>query len=312
MSTSTSFTGSWLVSEYVYTPAGEFVGVVRQRRALQPLGDVIRVIQVCEPLELAPEVRRTVLNRQTSNEGQSRLTGQSTAEWCDANSVANIMNQRVGEFVFDLKIIGKARHYLGPDVLGGGFSWRDGVLTARGLWPNFGYNFTSFSILLHPRKQFTGGKFFTANREICTIVGLATPEDEGYPAFAGTLSAGGFSGTLYEIAPDGTELERRELTVDGGRRSMVGGQSFSYGPLTETEAVAAPGQTVSTLEIADGDFCAGLRKWTRDEKLEKVEVWTLTTDDGRRTAVNTPTALSGTSPKFDEPKSNLGEAGRGA
>ena len=32
---------------------------------------------------------------------------------------------------------------------------------------------------------------------------------------------------------------------------------------------------VSTIEIADGDFCAGLRKWTRDEKLEKVEVYVL-------------------------------------
>jgi len=37
-----SFLGDWLVSEYVYTPAGEYAGVIHQRRKLQPQGDVIR------------------------------------------------------------------------------------------------------------------------------------------------------------------------------------------------------------------------------------------------------------------------------
>jgi hypothetical protein len=209
------------------------------------------VVQVCEPVEVP-----------------AGISGQ-------AISVAEIMNKRVGEFVFDLQLEGRARRYLGPDVLGGGFSWRDGVLTARGLWPGFGYNFTSFSILLHPRKQVTGGKFFTANREVCTIVGLAIPEEEGFPAFTGALSAGEFSGTLYEIAPDGTELGRKQWIVDSGQWAVDSGKSFSYGSLTETEAVAAPGQTVSALEVADGDFCAGIRKWMKDEKLEKVEVYVL-------------------------------------
>ena len=91
-----SFLGDWLVSEYVYTPAGEYAGVIHQRRKLQPQGDVIRVIQICEPVKVA--------------EGISE----------QAKSVVEIMNKRVGEFVFDLKVVGKARHYLGEDVVGVG------------------------------------------------------------------------------------------------------------------------------------------------------------------------------------------------
>ena len=106
--TTPSFVGDWLVSEYLYTPAGEFAGVIRQRRQLQPQGDVIRVIQYCEPV---------IVSEKVSTQAQATI---------------DIMNKRVGEFVFDLKIVGKARHYLGEDVIGGGFSWRDGVLTAKG------------------------------------------------------------------------------------------------------------------------------------------------------------------------------------
>jgi len=111
--TTPSFVGDWLVSEYLYTPAGEFAGIIRQRRQLQPQGDVIRVVQICESMIVADDI---------SN---------------DAKKVVDVMNKRVGEFVFDLKLVGKARHYLGDDVIGGGFSWRDGVLTAIRLVDSF-------------------------------------------------------------------------------------------------------------------------------------------------------------------------------
>ena len=185
--TKPSFVGDWLVSEYVYTPAGEFTGVIRQRRQLEPKDDVIRVIQRCEPVVVADEVSE------------------------QARTVAEVMNKRVGEFVFDLKVDGRARHYLGEDVIGGGFSWRDGVLTARGLWPKFGYNFTSFSMLLNPKRQVTGGKFFLANEEVATIVGLATPEDEGYPVFEDGTIAGTYHGKRFSISPDGDEMEAIEI-----------------------------------------------------------------------------------------------------
>ncbi len=265
----TSFIGSWLVSEYVYTPAGEYVGVIRQRRQLIPNGDVIRVIQISEPVEAANEISE------------------------DAKAVVEIMNQRVGEFVFDLKLVGKSRQYLGEDVIGGGFSWRDGVLTARGLWPRFGYNFTSFSILLNPTRQVTGGKFFIANQEAATIVGVAVPENDGYPEMIDRKISGKYQGERFSISPNGDLLETTTLESDSllsdlhEQAPALHMKEKKYGPLLEVEAVTAPGETVSLLEVRDyaTDTIAGLAKWFRDEKLHRVQVYILTAD-GRPQTVN--------------------------
>ncbi|MFN3492343.1 MAG: hypothetical protein ACK40V_09010, partial [Anaerolineales bacterium] len=233
MNTKISFIGSWLVSEYVYTPAGEYVGVIHQRRQLIPKDDVVRVVQHCEPVKVTTELSQ------------------------NAKDTLEIMNKRVGEFIFDLKLVGKARHYLGEDVIGGGFSWRDGVLTARGLWPRFGYNFTSFSILLNPTRQVTGGKFFIANQEVATIVGVAVPENEGYPEMIDAKISGNYKGERYSISPDG-ELLESTILESGSLLSDLKEQAPSlqmreknYGPLLEIEAVASPGLTVSLLEVRD-------------------------------------------------------------
>ncbi len=252
----TSFIGSWLVSEYLYTPAGEFAGIIRQRRVLQPQGDVIRVIQYCEPVIVADEISE------------------------QAQATINIMNKRVGEFVFDLKLVGRARHYLGEDVIGGGFAWRDGVLTAKGLWTRFGCNFTSFSILLNPKRQVTGGKFFIANEEIATIVGLAVPEDEGYPEFQDGKIFGTYHGQHYKIAPDGELLETETLKSDSklsGLQKQAPALQKQYGALRELEAVTAPGETVSVIEVTDhaSGSIAGIWKRFRDEKLYQVDVYIL-------------------------------------
>lgn len=258
-----SFLGDWLVSEYVYTPAGEYAGVIHQRRKLQPQGDVIRVIQICEPVKAA--------------EGTSER----------AREVVEIMNKRVGEFVFDLKLVGKARHYLGEDVVGGGFSWRDGVLTARGMWTRFGCNFTSFSMLLNPRRQVTGGKFFTANEEVATIVGAAAPEVEGYPVLQPSSPSGDYRGERYLISPDGELLETKNLELDcllsdlKEQAPALHSKEKKYGSLLEIEAVAAPGVTISSLQVYDdtNDAIVGFAKWFRDEKLSYMQVYTLTADD---------------------------------
>lgn len=270
-----SFLGDWLVSEYVYTPAGEYAGVIHQRRKLQPQGDVIRVIQICEPVKVA--------------EGISE----------QAKSVVEIMNKRVGEFVFDLKVVGKARHYLGEDVVGGGFSWRDGVLTARGMWTRFGYNFTSFSMLLNPNRQVTGGKFFVANEEVATIVGVGVPEDEGYPVLQAVSPSGKYHGERYLISPDGELLETIDITADDvtfNETEGMRGRQKQYGALREIEAVTAPGETVSWMELNDETtgMVAGLCKWNRDEKLHHVLVYFLTAD-GRPPSVihGQPSAVGG-------------------
>ena len=256
MNTQTSFIGSWLVSEYLYTPAGEFAGIIHQRRILEPQGDVIRVVQHCEPVIAAENVS------------------------AQAQTVINIMNKRVGEFVFDLKLVGRARRYLGKDVIGGGFSWRDGVLTAKGLWTRFGCNFTSFSILLNPSRQVTGGKFFIANEEVATIVGLAVPEDEGYPKFQDGKIFGTYRGQRYKIAPDGELLETKTLESDSLLSDLLKqapALQKQYGALRELEAVTAPGETVSAIEVTDhaSGNIAGIWKRSRDEKLSQVEIYIL-------------------------------------
>lgn len=252
----TSFIGDWLVSEYLYTPAGEYVGVIHQRRQLIPKDDVIRVIQHCEPVKVTTELSE------------------------NAKDTVETMNKRVGEFVFDLKLVGRARHYLGEDVIGGGFSWQDGVLTARGLWTRFGYNFTSFSILLNPTRQVTGGKFFIANQEVATIVGVAVPENEGYPEMTDGKISGDYKGERFSISPDGELIESIKLTANEytfEEKDGFRGREKTYGPLLEIEVVASPGLTISLLEVRDyaTNSIAGLAKWFRDEKLSHLHVYTL-------------------------------------
>ena len=254
--TNIAFIGSWLVSEYLYTPSGEFAGIIRQRRLLQPQGDVIRVIQHCDPVLVADNVSE------------------------QAEATINIMNKRVGEFVFYLKLVNKARHYLGEDIIGGGFSWKDGVLTAKGMWTRFPYNFTSFSMLLNPRRQVTGGKFFHANEEVATIVGLAVPEDEGYPEFVDGEMAENYKGERYTISPEGDLMETISITTNEHTfidKEGIRGNEKQYGALREMEMVATPGETVSAIEVTDhaSGSIAGIWKKYQDEKLNQVEVYLL-------------------------------------
>lgn len=266
----TSFIGNWLVSEYLYTPSGEYVGVIHQRRQLIPKDDVIRVIQFCEPVKVTTELSE------------------------NAKDTLEIMNKRVGEFIFDLKLVGKARHYLGEDVIGGGFSWRDGVLTAKGLWTRFGYNFTSFSILLNPTRQVTGGKFFIANQEVATIVGVAVPENEGYPTFGDMESASllaekqeqapalqkKYKGERFSISPDGQEISCSEIEANEKtftEKDGMRGNQKQYGALLESEITLAPGETSSNIEVFDhvSGSIAGIWKKYKDEKLHQVDVYIL-------------------------------------
>lgn len=140
---SDKFTGNWLVTEYVHNPSGQFVGIVRQKRRLQQLEDAIRVIQDCE---ISPEL---------------------------AN---HPMKDFAGHWEFDIRRDGRLRRYLGPDVVGLGVSWGENCITGQGIWPRFGHNFKSFSLIISPERQLTGGTFFNANEPIAVIIGVACPE----------------------------------------------------------------------------------------------------------------------------------------
>lgn len=253
--TTPSFIGDWRVSEYLYTPAGEWVGVIHQRRLLRPQNDLIRVIQQCEPVQ------------------------EATTLSAEAQTVVALMNQRVGEFVFDLQVRGRSRRYRGPDVVGGGFAWGDGILTARGMWPGFGCNFTSFSILLHPARQITGGKFFQAHTELATLVGLAVPATEDWPVFAGEPPAS-YQGEKWRIAPDGTLLATEPYQTGGPVWPLgegLSGHEKQYGAMREWVGAAADGDTFSALAVADPatQSLVALTHTYRDEKLSQVEFYRL-------------------------------------
>ncbi|WP_420434894.1 hypothetical protein [Candidatus Poriferisocius sp.] len=141
------FGGDWLITEYVYDPDGTFRGEVAQRRIVEPAGKTrLLVTQQCRP---SPEL------------------------------ADHPMAAFAGEWVFDLEITGDQRRYLGPDVVGFGTVWQPGALTGQGLWPRFGYEFESYSVLVAPDRQLTGGFFSIAGRSVADIVGVAVPEASG-------------------------------------------------------------------------------------------------------------------------------------
>ena len=141
------FSGDWLIVEYVYDPDGTYRGEVAQRRIVEPAGENrLLVTQQCQP--------------------SSELADHPMAAFA-------------GEWVFDLEVAGNQRRYLGPDVVGFGTVWQPGALTGQGLWPRFGYEFESYSVLVAPDRQLTGGFFSLAGRSVADIVGVAVPEASG-------------------------------------------------------------------------------------------------------------------------------------
>ncbi len=141
--TSDRFDGAWLVTEYVFDPDGSFAGTVRQNRVVEPTDGRLRVAQWCEP---------------------------------DAALEGHPMAAFAGEWVFELEVDGSQRRYLGPDVVGLGTEWAPGAMTGEGIWPRFGYAFGSYSVLVGPDRQLTGGRFSVAGRPVADIVGVAMPE----------------------------------------------------------------------------------------------------------------------------------------
>jgi hypothetical protein len=81
-----------------------------------------------------------------------------------------------GEHEFTLSRHGAVRRYHGPAVLGGALTIGEGAMIGRGVWPRFGWVFTSWSVLVAPDRQITGGRFHRGGAPMATIVGVASPE----------------------------------------------------------------------------------------------------------------------------------------
>ena len=162
-SEASGFLGSWLVSESVYQADGTHLGFVQQHRALTQLSDTrLRVVQSCSP--------------------QPTLAHHP-------------MGAFKGEWVFDLEMDGQDRHYLGPDVVGGGKVFGGSIILGRGLWPKFGHSFRSFAILGTSERQLTGGSFSQASHPTAHIMGLAVAESSSahFPSFDGPWWPGSYS-----------------------------------------------------------------------------------------------------------------------
>lgn len=155
----------WLVSEYVYSAEGQFLGILRQRHVMEPRPDgSIRVTVTCDP---SPE-----------------LMGQPLA----------ILS---GDWVFDLGREGGELVYYGPDITGKGRSWGEHTLTTSGEWrrgerANFSaaaFRTAAFSIVLDFERQIVGSTFNRVDTAVIPLimspqagltvaktVGIAAPE----------------------------------------------------------------------------------------------------------------------------------------
>jgi hypothetical protein len=195
---------SWLFSEYVYDPDGNFVGILQQRRRLEAQANgATRIYQSCVP----------------------RL-----------KSDAHPLRALEGEWIYDITREGRIRRHVGPDVVGTGLKWGPDALTLRGVWPRFGHNFTQFSIHIAPNRQVTGGKVFNAGECIANLIGIGVPEVIGtespYPTFTNPMLpqeiALTWSGTALIFDP-GYRVQAeynviRQFTPLGWRDQLEGGK----------------------------------------------------------------------------------------
>jgi hypothetical protein len=174
------FLGAWLVTEHVFDPTTHrHLGDIRQRRTLRRQDDGrVLITQVCEP--------------------DPALDGHPMAGFA-------------GEWNFTIDVEGARRHYRGPDVVGAGIEWSPGALTGAGRWPRFGHDFTSWSALVAPGRQLTGGTFTDDDgTPVAVIVGVAVERaageaaSDGWPLLDVSCTPGSY-GPMREI-PDGMEV----------------------------------------------------------------------------------------------------------
>lgn len=274
---SDAFVGAWRVREYVYAPNGALVGTVRQRRLLERAGARVRIVQECVPDEA--------------------LDGHPMARFA-------------GTHVFEVSVDGALRRYHGPAVVGSAFCVADGAMLGRGVWPDFGYSFTSFAVVCAPGVQLTGGSFGRADEVMARIVGVAVDErdaGDGYPELAAPSSpaevARTWSGTRAFYRDDGASVahpitrsyerdgwdeggeagparvrllpDRLDLRVDGRlqERRLVG-FARRFGPALQLEAALAPDAVVDELDVVDAarGHLVALRRVTVGARVVAAEV----------------------------------------
>lgn len=271
-----AFLGRWLVSEYIFGNDGAYLGVNRQQRELEQIAaDRIRVVQRCEPEPALAE---------------------------------HPMGAFAGEWQFDLTVDGQVRRYHGPDVIGGAVGWAEGAMTGRGVWPRFGHNFASWSLMLGPDRQLTGGRFFNAAQCVAHIVGVGqlaeSAQGQAYPALrlecvpADLATEWRGMRTRFDAAGAclGEEAVTRTYSREGWREAgwevVLAGRGPCYrvegtalrgiaartGPMLELEAVLDDGTQVTMMEVLDAATrsLVGIHRLWRDEQMLRLAVVRMT------------------------------------
>jgi hypothetical protein len=271
------FAGAWRVKEYVFDASGAPLGVVHQTRRVAPSEKGLRIHMDCDP---------------------------------DAGVV---MENFRGHHEFDVVVDGRLRRYQGPAVLGMGVAVDRGIVLGRGVWPHFGYSFTSYSVLVAKDRQLTGGAFHRGGEVVARIAGVAAPAAQavlpaslGGPTWPGEV-APEWVGTMRVVGPDselrtettvvrrydGDAMESegeafsvirdaRSLRIDGrieGERFVGFGKS--YGWLTMMEAVCGDAVLEWRL-LVDGPHrrLVEIRRWLLADRLERIDVISLKPADG--------------------------------
>jgi hypothetical protein len=270
------FMGRWLVTELIYEPWGEYLGQNRQERILRDMGsDRIEVRQICR---LDPE-----------------LKGHAVAAF-------------EGEWVFELQSSGRARRYVGPDVVGVGLAWGDQAMLGRGVWPRFGASFSSFAFLAQQDRQLTGGHFGHGPAAMVSIaaVGVEAGEGHEYPLLEPEIIPAGarttWLGTRQTFSARGDSLDsqsiqsefeqdvqegqvgtmKERVEYDAHRKgitahldgSVYSGFGARYGPLLEWRAAGSNGLEIEAIHMSDpaGGQMSEIRKHYRDQQLRRVEI----------------------------------------
>lgn len=267
--------GAWRTTQYIYNPDGSFAGTIRQRRELFQL----------------PNGNTRIIHYDTP---QPELDGHP-------------MSQFSGKRKVDVVNDGRARRYLGPDLIGSGLAWDEGVTAGQGLLPTYGHNFTSLAMQVDIERQLTWGRYYNATEAVATIIGIAVPErykgDPDWPALDGPhwphQVAIDWEGYRRTINPDGSQITQVPLKrhYDGqnwedglpdgkfalqlaehGSRWMVSGAisgiAKQSGWLLEIEAHSEFGTCIKMAEVLDAEHknIVGIRRWYIDDILQTVEV----------------------------------------
>ncbi len=280
-----TFLGAWLVTEYVYNSDGSFAGTVRQRRELERLENGrIQVTQHCQPDEAL------------ADHAMGEFTGKPVFEL----SVDGRYRRYHGPAV-----LGTGRPWGDGAMTGRGFwpefghNFRSFAVLPEPHWQLTGGKFFRATEMLANIAGVAVNEKFSQD----------WPTLEG-PHWAGDVATN-WRGTIRQLGADGIvqrevpihrhygqhfndqlswadhwdgrvnfavdlHPKRRSLRVNGVGEPGVTlyGIGKQFGWLLEIEAVSDPGVTLELMEVLDGrsGHLVGLRRWLRDNELERIEV----------------------------------------